>query len=344
MQQNMPRKKTIGDSQMTVDTMPANNQRSLPWKRLGSMREAGLIAIILVLCIAMSFVSPHFLTFGNFRAMLMSFSVEGIVVVGMTILLIVGGIDLSVGSVVCFAMVLSGTLFLAGLDPWSASLIGIFASGLIGCVMGLFVTVVGLNHFITSLAAMVIVRGLCLIITKGTPLSLFTLPPTFKMIGQGNFYGVPYVILIFVMIVVLFDFLLRRAAAFRKVFYTGSNEKAALYSGIKTKQVKFWVTVLCSTLAGIAGVIYMSRFGAATPTFGVGMELNIIAAAVIGGASLNGGSGTILGAILGIALLSLVTSSLVLLNVSVYWQDMIKGCILLAAVSIDHFLHKRKAA
>ncbi|TIT47882.1 MAG: ABC transporter permease, partial [Mesorhizobium sp.] len=294
-------------------------------------------------CIAMTFASPHFLTWGNFRAMLMSFSIEGIVVVGMTILLIVGGIDLSVGSVVCFSMVVSGALFLMGLDPWTASLIGIGASALIGAAMGFFVTVIGLNHFITSLAAMVIVRGLCLVITKGTPLSLFTLPPGFKAIGQGSFGNVPYVIVIFVVVVAIFDFLLRRATAFRKVFYTGSNEKAAQFSGIKTKQVKFWVTVLCSTLAGFAGVIYMSRFGAATPTFGAGMELNIIAAAVIGGASLNGGSGTIFGAILGMALLSVVTSSLILLDISVYWQDMIKGCILLAAVSIDHFLHSRKS-
>ena len=329
----------MADNTMTADA----TMRTSSWKRIGNMREAGLIAIILVLCIVMTFASPYFLTLGNLRAMLMSFSVEGIVVVGMTILLIVGGIDLSVGSVVCFSMVLSGFLFLAGLDPWTASLVGILASGAIGAVMGFFVTVVGLNHFITSLAAMVIIRGLCLIITKGTPLSLFTLPPSFKAVGQGTFQGIPYVILIFVAVVALFDFLLRRATAFRKVFYTGSNEKAALYSGIRTNHVKFWVTVLCSTLAGVAGVIYMSRFGAATPTFGVGMELNIIAAAVIGGASLKGGSGTILGAILGIALLSVVTSSLILLDVSVYWQDMIKGCILLTAVSIDHFLHKRKA-
>ncbi|WP_292178139.1 ABC transporter permease [Mesorhizobium sp.] len=307
------------------------------------MREAGLIVIILALCIAMSFASPHFLTWGNFRAMLMSFSIEGIVVVGMTVLLIVGGIDLSVGSVVCFSMVVSGALFLAGLDPWTASLIGIGVSALIGAAMGFFVTVIGLNHFITSLAAMVIVRGMCLVVTKGTPLSLFTLPPTFKAIGQGSFNNIPYVILIFVVVVAIFDFLLRRATAFRKVFYTGSNEKAAQFSGIRTNQVKFWVTVLCSTLAGLAGVIYMARFGAATPTFGAGMELNIIAAAVIGGASLNGGSGTIFGAILGMALLSVVTSSLILLDVSVYWQDMIKGCILLAAVSIDHFLHRKKS-
>ncbi|MFK0689444.1 ABC transporter permease [Mesorhizobium sp. IMUNJ 23033] len=311
--------------------------------RFASMREAGLIVIILALCIAMSLASPHFLTWGNFRAMLMSFSIEGIVVVGMTILLIVGGIDLSVGSVVCFSMVVSGALFLAGLDPWTASLIGIAVSALIGAVMGFFVTVVGLNHFITSLAAMVIVRGLCLVITKGTPLSLFKLPPEFKAIGQGNLQGVPYVIIIFVVVVAIFDFLLRRATAFRKVFYTGSNEKAAQFSGIKTNQVKFWVTVLCATLSGFAGVIYMARFGAATPTFGAGMELNVIAAAVIGGASLKGGSGTIFGAILGMALLSVVTSSLILLDISVYWQDMIKGCILLAAVSADHFLHRKKS-
>jgi ribose transport system permease protein len=328
---------------MHADIKAPSEARRIDFARLASMREAGLIVIILALCIAMSFASPHFLTWGNFRAMLMSFSIEGIVVVGMTILLIVGGIDLSVGSVVCFSMVVSGALFLAGLDPWTASLIGIGVSALIGAAMGFFVTVVGLNHFITSLAAMVIGRGMCLVITKGTPLSLFTLPPSFKAIGQGSFHGLPYVIIIFVVVVAIFDFLLRRATAFRKVFYTGSNEKAAQFSGIKTRQVKFWVTVLCSTLAGLAGVIYMARFGAATPTFGAGMELNIIAAAVIGGASLNGGSGTIFGAILGMALLSVVTSSLILLDVSVYWQDMIKGCILLAAVSIDHFLHRKKS-
>lgn len=332
-----------GETLMHADIKAEGGARRINFVRLASMREAGLIVIILALCIAMSFASPHFLTWGNFRAMLMSFSIEGIVVVGMTILLIVGGIDLSVGSVVCFSMVVSGALFLAGLDPWTASLIGIGVSALIGAAMGFFVTVVGLNHFITSLAAMVIVRGMCLVITKGTPLSLFTLPPSFKAIGQGTFHGLPYVIIIFVVVVAIFDFLLRRATAFRKVFYTGSNEKAAQFSGIKTKQVKFWVTVLCSTLAGLAGVIYMARFGAATPTFGAGMELNIIAAAVIGGASLNGGSGTIFGAILGMALLSVVTSSLILLDVSVYWQDMIKGCILLAAVSIDHFLHRKKS-
>lgn len=313
-------------------------------RRLGSFREAGLLLIIAALCVVMSFASPHFLTWENVRAMLLSFSIEGIVVVGMTILVIVGGIDLSVGSVVCLAMVITGKLFLMGLDPWTASLAAIAVCTMVGALIGGCVTRIGLSHFIASLAFMVIVRGLCLAITQGTPQSLFSLPPQFKFIGQGSIGGIPAVILIFAVIVIISDFALRRAALLRKVFYTGSNEKAALYAGIRTGRVKFWVTVLCSTLAGVAGVVYTARFGAATPNFGVGMELNVIAAVVIGGASLKGGSGTVLGAVLGLALLSVVTSSLILLDVSPYWQDVVKGLILLAAVTVDHLMNVRKGS
>lgn len=286
-------------------------------------REVGLVTIIVVIFVVMSFTSPYFLSWANMKAMLLSFSIEGIVVVGMAILLIVGGIDLSVGSVVCLSMVVAGQLFLGGVDPWLASLAGIAAAAAVGLLMGLTVTQIGLSHFIASLAAMVIVRGLCMIITQGTPLSLFTLPASFKFLGQGAVYGVPFVIVLFFLLVALFDFLLRKATAFRKVFYTGSNERAAAYSGIRVNKIKLTVTVLTSTLAGVAGIIYMARLGSATPTFGVGMELNVIAAAVIGGASLKGGTGSILGAVLGVALLSIVTSSLILINVSVYWQDLI---------------------
>ncbi|WP_078059327.1 ABC transporter permease [Tropicimonas marinistellae] len=312
-------------------------------KRLLGMREIGLLLIILLVCLVMSFASPYFLTWSNFRTIFLSFSVEGIVVIGMTMLLIVGGLDLSVGSVICFAMVVAGKLFLVGLNPWLASLAGVASAAAIGAAMGIFVVRVGLSHFIASLAAMVIVRGACLLVTQGTPLSLFTLPPEFKFVGQGSLWGVPLVVVIFIVLAVVFDFLLRRATIFRAVFYTGSNERAAEYSGIRTKRVIFWVTVLCSTLAGLAGVIFMARFGSATPQFGVGMELNVIAAAVIGGASLKGGQGSIFGAVLGVALLSLVTSSLILLDVSVYMQDMIKGFILLAAVSVDHLMSQRAA-
>ena len=312
--------------------------------RLLGARETGLVLIILTLFVVMAFASPHFLTWTNMRAMAMAFSVEAIVVVGMTILLISGGIDLSVGSVTALAMVIAGLLFLSGVNPWVAALIAIAACAGIGAIIGFFVTRVGLHHFIVTLAAMVIARGLCLLGTGGRPLGLFDLPASFKWIGIGSIGPVPVAIVIFVIVVLAFDFLLRRTTAFRLVYYTGSNEKAAAYSGIRTKRVIFLTTMLCSTLCGVAGIIYMARFGSAQPTFGVGMELNVIAAAVIGGASLSGGKGTIFGAILGAILLSMVSSSLALLNVSVYWQDIIRGSILLAAVTFDHYLVKRQEA
>jgi len=330
---------------MATTTNPVDGEAGSTGNALGRlfrMREAGLVLIIAVLFIVMSFASPYFLTWDNMRAMAMAFAVEGIVVVGMTILLISGGIDLSVGSVTALAMVIAGWLFLNGLDPWAASLIAIMACTAVGAIMGFFVTKVGLHHFIVSLAVMVIARGLCLLGTGGRPLGLYTLPPEFKFIGQGSIGPIPVVIVIFVLFVVVFDFLLRRTTIFRKVFYTGSNEKAAAYSGIRTSKVIFLTTTLCATLSGVAGIIYMARFGSAQPTFGVGMELNVIAAAVIGGASLKGGSGTILGAILGTILLSVVSSSLALLDVSIYWQDIIRGSILLTAVTIDHYLNKRR--
>jgi ribose transport system permease protein len=327
----------------TTTSVLAPPRRASLFGRAVRMRETGLILVIALLFVVMSFASPYFLTWENMRAMTMAFAVEGIVVVGMTILLISGGIDLSVGSVVALAMVIAGALFLQGVDPWVASGIAIVASAAVGAAMGFCVTKIGLHHFIVSLAFMVMARGVCLLFTQGRPLGLYTLPPEFKFIGQGSVGVIPFVIVFFVIFVVISDFLLRRSTAFRRIFYTGSNEKAAAYSGIRTKRVIFFTTVLCSTLCGVAGVIYMARFGSAQPTFGIGMELNVIAAAVIGGASLSGGQGTIFGAILGAVLLSVVSSSLALLNVSVYWQDIIRGAILLAAVSFDYYLHKRKA-
>ena len=315
---------------------------SIPFANLLKARETGLVLIILVIFSVMSVASEHFLTAQNMLSMVKSFSVEAIVVIGMTILLISGGIDLSVGSVTALAMVIAGTLFLAGMDPWLASLAAITACAGIGAAMGLLVTKIGLHHFIVSLAVMVIARGLCMLGTGGRPLGLYSLPPEFKWIGTGTIGPIPVVIVIFLIFVLIFDFLLRRTTAFRKVYYTGSNAKAAAYSGVSTQKVIFFTTMLTSALCGVAGVIYMARFGSAQPTFGIGMELNVIAAAVIGGASLSGGSGSILGAILGTILLAVVSSSLTLLDVSVYWQDIIRGSILLTAVIIDHYLVRRR--
>jgi ribose transport system permease protein len=259
----------------------------------------------------------------------------------MTVMLVVGGIDLSVGSVMCFAGVLTGQLFLMGMDPWLASILVLIVMAGVGAIMGFFVTKIGLSFFITSLAIMGIMRGACYVVTKGTPMSLYTLPDAYKFIGQGTVFGIPFVIILFLIIVIISDFLLRRSSILRKVYYVGSNELSARFSGINVKLIRMSVSIFCAFLTGLAGIIYMARFAAATPSFGIGLELTAISAAVIGGASLNGGEGTVLGAILGIALLSIITSSMILLEVSPYWQDLIKGIILILAVSIDHIQHTR---
>ena len=313
-------------------------------QRLKGVREFNLIVFIALISIVMTFASPYFLTWENIKAIMLSFATDGIVVIGMTVMLVLGGIDLSVGSVMCLAMVIAGKMFLLGVNPWLASVVAIAIAAGIGLLIGIFVTKIELSHFITTLAVMGIARGVSFVITKGTPLSLFTLPASFKFIGQGTVLGIPFVILLFLVIVIVNDFMLRNTSLLRKVFYTGSNEKAAVFSGIDVKKVKIAVSVFTSALAAIAGIIYMSRFGAATPGFGVGLEMTAISAAVIGGASLNGGRGTILGSILGVALLSIITSSMILLDVSVYWQDLIKGLILIFAVSVDQISEKRKAS
>ncbi len=327
---------------MTVKNNSVLSTLGNVFTKVKSFREGTLILIILAVCVIMSFLSPYFMTWGNWRAIFLSFSTEGIVVVGMTVMLIIGGIDLSVGAVMCLAMCVAGRLFLMGMNPWLASIIALAVSAGVGAIMGYFVTKIGLVHFITTLAFLGIARGSCYVLTQGSPLSLFTLPASFKFIGQGSVGPFPFIIIIFLIIVIFSDFMVRKSSIMRKVFYTGSNEKAALFSGIRVNKIKLGVSVLCSSLAGLAGIIYMSRFGAATPGFGVGLEMTTISAAVIGGASLNGGEGTVLGSILGVALLSIITSSLILLDVSVYWQDLVKGLILLFAVSVDHFQHAKK--
>lgn len=305
-------------------------------------REGTLLLTIFIISVVMSYLSPAYLTAGNIITTIFGFSIQGIVVVGMTLALISRGIDLSVGSVVGLTGVVAGSLFLKGMNIWLAIPIAFAVSLLCGCINGLFITRVGLNPFIMTLVMMGIGRGMSYVLTRGTPLPLQSLPQSFKVIGTGSLLGIPYIILIFALITLVGDYLIRRSTLFRQVFYVGSNETAAIYSGINTDLVKFGVYTFTGALAGIAGILSLARFGVATPTFGTGLEMSVISAAVIGGASLNGGEGTVLGAVLGVVLLGIINSSLILLGVSVYWQQLISSVILLAAVSSDYMFQVRK--
>ncbi len=312
------------------------------WSRLSRFREGTLILVIIGICILMSFLSPYFFTSDNLRTTILSFAINGIVVIGMTIVMVNGGMDLSVGSVMALIGAVAGRLYQSGMSIWIAAPIALVLGALLGFFNGFFITRVGLSPFITTLAMLSIARGAAFVVTQGIPLSLYSMPDAFKSIGKGDVAGIPMVIIIFIVFVIVADFLMRRSTTLRRVVYTGSSEKAALYSGVNVRAVKMGVYVLSSFLAGLGGILSIARFATATPYFASGLELQAISACVIGGASLAGGDGTIIGSVFGIALLAIITTSMILLNVSVYWQDLVSGLILLGAVSIDYFTHAKR--
>lgn len=316
------------------------------FSKVKGMRELNLLFIIILAVIIMSLTNEYFFKWTNIRVLFSSMAIDGIVIIGMTLILIVGGIDLSVGSVLCFSMTVAALLFTGGMNPWIASVIAIVCCAAIGWIMGMLVTKLKLTHFIVTLAFMGMIRGLVLILSTGTPLSIvaeLTEAPVFKALGQGKLFGtgtdfptqLPIHVIIFIVIAVIADYIVRHSSAMRVVFYTGSNPKAAEYAGINTKRTIVIVGVICSALAGLGGIIYLSKFSGVPMSAGSGLEMTAISSAVIGGASLIGGRGSILGSILGLALMTLATNALSLYSVSTFWYDFIRYSILLVAVVLD---------
>jgi len=314
------------------------------WEKITSFREATVVLIIIVIGFILSLCSPHFLTMDNLMSVTIGLSAEGIVVVGMTIALVSGGFDFSVGSVMALSGVIAGELYLLNVNIWLACGIALLVGMLFGLLNGFFIGRVGLNPFITTLAVMGIARGWSYVITQGSPISILGVSKSFTFIGQGKIIGLPFIVIVFLAIAIISDYMMRKSEPLRKVFYTGSNEKTAILSGIDTTTVKIGVYLFVATLASVAGILSMARFTVATPATGLGADVSMksISAAVIGGVSLSGGEGTILGAVLGVILLNLINNGLILLNIPVYWQDLMNGVILICAVTLDHVSHKNR--
>ncbi|MBN1900487.1 ABC transporter permease [Candidatus Sumerlaeota bacterium] len=311
------------------------------FKRIIVFREIMILLVIIFSCIVMSIASPIFLTFDNIMAILLSLSIESIVVIGMTILMVSGGFDLSVGSTVALCSAVTAMSMTSGIPVVVSIFIGLFLGVLIGVVNGLIIAGIGINPFITTLGMMSIIRGILLVVTKAR--NIAGLPESFKAIGQNNFLGVQYPILIAAFFIIAGDILLRRSRFFRQNYYIGGNEKAAVLSGIDVNFMKIFNYGLIGFLAALAGIVMTARLGAASVTAGTGLELKVISAAVIGGASLKGGEGTVFGGFLGTLLMAIIVSSLTLLGVDIYWNALIIGATLLIAVTIDSLGKKQRA-
>ena len=315
---------------------PGANQILIYIKRITAFREFMLLVVIAVIFITMIFLSPFFLRPANLSSILLGLSVEATIVVGMVIVMVGKGFDLSVGSTLAWAGVATGLALTNNVPVLLSILIGLCAALLVGLINGFIISIIKVNPLVTTLSTMIIVRGLLLVAAGGT--SIVNLPASFNQIGQGKLFGVvQYPIVVFLVIAVLADIILRKTRFLRQNYYIGSNEKAARISGINVDFVKIFNFALIALLAGISGIMLTARFGASSLTVGQGLELRVIAAAVIGGCSLNGGEGTVLGGVLGSLLMLLIINALNLLGVNIYWHNLITGLILLIAVIADRF-------
>jgi ribose transport system permease protein len=310
-------------------------------KILSGQREFGTFLVVAVIFITMSFASPYFMTRTNMHALLLALSIQVVIGVGMTILLVSGGFDLSVGSVVGLTGIIAGMLIKkAGVPVPAAVIISLLAGAAIGLFHGLMVTKVGLNPFIVTLAGLSLYRGLTLIINDGKQVA--QLGDIFNQIGQYKLLGIQMPIWYAIIFIIAGDILLRRNKYLRQNFFIGGNERAARLLGIQVDKVKISNYILTSVIAAFAGIVWAARMGSATVYAGTGLELRVITAVIIGGASLSGGEGSILGAFFGSLIMVLIINILTLIGIKIYWQNFLIGAILLFAVTLDAVSMKRR--
>ncbi|MFK7871421.1 MAG: ABC transporter permease [Roseobacter sp.] len=305
------------------------------------IRELTLIVLIAVIIIVMSNVNPFFFSFSNFRAVAVGMAPTAIIVIGMAILLASGGFDLSVGSVMALSSTVVAMLLLTGMPIPLAVVLGLALGGVLGVVNGVLVTGLGINPLIATLGTMSIARGIALVLTEG--FSVSNLPASFSWIGSADIGGFPVIVVLTLLLVVVFDLAVRHTRFFRQVYFIGANETAAMLSGIHVTRVRIILYALTGVLAALAGVLLASRLMSGTPTAGNGIELQVLAAAVIGGASLRGGEGTILGAFLGVVFVALINNSMTMQAVSIYWQMIVIGGVLVLAVALDMLIRRKRA-
>lgn len=309
-------------------------------KKLTKQREFFIFFVIICIMVVMTIYTPIFLTFANLSVLFLSLSIAVIIAVGMTNLMVSGGFDMSVGSVLAFSGAIAGIVLRSGGPVIAAVLVGILIGGLAGLFNGFVVSILGINPFVTTLASLSLFRGLTLIVTRGQNIS--GLPDAFNALGQKVILGLQMPIWYALILVIVGDILLRKSRFFRQNYYIGGSEKAARLSGIAVDRMKILNYVIVGLLAGFAGVIMTARMGSASVTQGTGLELQVITAVIIGGASLQGGEGTVIGAFLGSLLMTMITNVLTLVGVDVYWQTFVTGATLLIAVLIDQFGKIRK--
>jgi ribose transport system permease protein len=313
-------------------------------------RFQSLIALTLMI-VALSLLSDRFLTFANGRNILLQISVNLCLSIGMTLIILTGGIDLSVGAILALAGAVAAGLLKNGValgwagvqvqfTPFGAVVAGVVVGLALGWFNGIAITRFRLPPFVATLGMLSIGRGLTMLWTGGFPIT--GLGERFGYIGAGFWLGVPMAVWICAGLVAVFHAVGKSTTFGRRIYAVGGNENAARLAGVRVERVKVWTYTLGGALAAVAGLIVTARLDAADPKAGLGYELDSIAAVVIGGTSLSGGRGSILGTVLGCLIIGVLNNGLFLLDVSPFWQQVIKGLVILAAVAVDKLGAKRE--
>jgi ribose transport system permease protein len=306
---------------------------------VGGMQQVALIFICLMIAVGMQITNPRFLRPANIEVMLVNYAPEAIMALGMTIVLISGGIDISVAGVLQFSAILVGLLMNAGVPVPLAILGALVASALIGLINASAMIWFKVHPFIVSMATLLTLRGVDLVISKGGTVSGF--PEAFNYIGQASFLGVRVSLILVLILAIIIGVALKNHSYLQKAYFIGGNRRAARMSGVRVERFLIFAFMLNSLLAGVAGLVICSQLSAASTSFGQNAELRVITAVAIGGTSFSGGSGSIFGTMLGVVFLAMISNSFNMSGVNTYWYDVVIGVMLLLAVFLGEYLKRR---
>lgn len=308
-------------------------------KYFGKIESIFTLIGLLLMCLILSFMHPAFLSVRNFSNIFLQASINGILAIGITFVIISSGIDLSVGSILALAGIVTGNALAGGVALPIAVLLGILTGGACGLFNGMIITRFNMPPFIVTLGTMSIARGLALLSTNGG--QIYGFDSAFLFIGQGKIFGIPMPVVILIALALISSFILKYIRFGRYCYALGGNMETARLSGISPNLYLPMIYTLSGVTAGIAGIVLASRLSSAQPIAGISYEMYAIAAAVIGGTSLSGGTGTIFGTIIGALIISVIRNGMNLLNVNSFLQQVVIGAVIILAVMIDS-LRKRK--
>lgn len=304
------------------------------------INQYGILFILFFLIVIFGIGSKTFFTFSNFINIIRQIAVLTIITIGMTFVLIAGGIDLSVGAQLSFIGVVTATLFTkTGTPPMAACLIGILIATAVGIVNGLFISNTKVPPLIATLAMQQVLTGLGYIISGGKP--IYGLEKSVQFIGQGYVGFLPFPTIIMAVCMIFGLFILNKTYVGRSFYVIGNSEEVGRLSGIKTKTAQTIAFGLCGMLAGVAAIIMMARINSGSPTVGKGFEMDVLTAAVLGGVSVKGGEGKLFGAIIGALIIGVLSNGLIIMNVGEYYQMVVKGLVLAFAIAFDSFKNVR---